>query len=436
MHAADKQEAVRPLSYSPGARIWETFKRNRLAYAALWMVGALVGVALLADFLAYNKPIVASYQGQLLFPIFRDYGERFLGLRLWPATWRKLDWRTLPLDWAIWPPVRYAPEELDLRNAPAVGPTEEQIIRTPAERHYLGTDRLGRDVLSGLIHGTRISLTVGIISMGIAALIGIVLGALAGYFGDDRLRISRASLWLGSFGLLIGLYYGFFVRRYALAEALGEGFLPFIGAFGLSLFVVALCTVLVWLPSRWLKRTRWGGKPVAVWVDFAISRLIEIKLSIPTMLLIFTVAAIAKPSIFLVMVIIGLTGWTGIARLTRGEMLKVRSMDYIQAARALGYSELRVAFLHALPNALTSALVSIAFGVASAILVESSLSFLGLGVSRTTVTWGALVSGARGDIHAWWLAVFPGLAIFLVVTAFNLIGEGLRDAIDPRLQAR
>ncbi|MCS6790300.1 MAG: ABC transporter permease [Bacteroidia bacterium] len=429
------QTAQPSISYSPGRRIWETFKQNRFAYFSLWTVGVLAVIALLADFLAYNKPIIASYQSKVMWPIFRDYGEA-MGFKLWEPELRKVDWRALNLDWALWPLVRYAPEELDLRNAPAVSPFGEQIVRSSAEWHYLGTDNLGRDVLSGLIHGSRISLTVGIVSVGIAAVIGIFLGALAGYFGDHSLQVSRATLWLGLPGILLGLYYGFYLRRYALAEALGQGFFYFLGSLLLSLLIVGGTAMLVWLPSRLLKRTAWGAHRIHLWVDLTISRIIEVIISLPTTLLIFTVVAIAKPSLFLVMAMIGVTSWTGIARFTRGEMLKVRSLDYIQAARALGYSDWRIMILHALPNSLAPVLVSIAFGVASAILVESGLSFLGIGVPPTTVTWGSLLSAARSATGAWWLAVFPGLAIFIVVTTFNLLGEGLRDAIDPRLQAR
>lgn len=430
----NKMEKV--VSYSPRARIWESFKKNRLAYFSLWFVGFLGAVAVLADFLAYNKPIVASYRGQVMWPVFRDYWEAWSGQSLWEAELRKADWRVLPLDWAVWPPVRYSPEELDLRNAPAVGPFDEQVIRSLAERHYLGTDNLGRDVLAGLIHGSRISLTVGLVSVGISALIGILLGALAGYFGDHLLQVSRASLWLGLLGSLLGLYYGFYLRRYALGEALSEGFVRFLGSLMLSVGVAVLVMALVWLPSRLLKKTSWGAHRIHLWMDLFISRLIEVMISLPTTLLIFTVAAIAKPSLFLVMAVIGVTSWTGIARFTRGEMLKVRSLDYIQAARALGYSDLRIMFLHALPNSLAPVLVSIAFGIASAILVESGLSFLGIGVPPTTVTWGSLLAAARSATGAWWLAVFPGVAIFVVVTLFNVLGEALRDAIDPRLQAR
>jgi peptide/nickel transport system permease protein len=175
------------------------------------------------------------------------------------------------------------------------------------------------------------------------------------------------------------------------------------------------------------------GKKIDVPVDILISRLIEVKVSIPTMLLILSIVAVMKsPSILMVMVIIGLTSWTSIAKYTRAELLKVRSLEFIQAAQSLGYGEWRTIFKHALPNSLSSVLVSIAFGVAGAILLESSLSFLGIGMKPEDVTWGSMLSSARGYFKAWWLAIFPGMAIFITVTIFNLLGEGLTDAMDPR----
>ena len=154
--------------------------------------------------------------------------------------------------------------------------------------------------------------------------------------------------------------------------------------------------------------------------------------SIPTLFLIISVVALAKPSIFIVMIIIGLTGWTGIARFIRAELLKVRNLEFIEAANALGYSESRIVFKHAIPNALSPVLIAIAFGIASAILTEATLSFLGIGVPAESLTWGSLLSASRQNTGAWWLAVFPGLAIFVTVTVYNLVGEGLTDALDPR----
>jgi peptide/nickel transport system permease protein len=169
-------------------------------------------------------------------------------------------------------------------------------------------------------------------------------------------------------------------------------------------------------------------------VDLALSRIIELMLAIPTFFLLLVVAATFPPSIWWVVAILGLTGWVGIARFVRGEFLKVRAMDYVAAAQSLGASDARIMLRHVLPNALAPVLVSMSFGVAGAILTESGLSYLGLGVPAEDVTWGSMLSVAQSNTTAWWLAVFPGAAIFLTVLAYNLLGDGLRDALDPREQ--
>jgi peptide/nickel transport system permease protein len=169
-------------------------------------------------------------------------------------------------------------------------------------------------------------------------------------------------------------------------------------------------------------------------VDLALSRIIELMLAIPTFFLLLVVAASFPPSIWWVVAILGLTGWVGIARFVRGEFLKVRAMDYVAAAQSLGASDARIILRHVLPNAIAPVLVSMSFGVAGAILTESGLSYLGIGVPAEDVTWGSLLSVAQSNTSAWWLAVFPGAAIFVTVLAYNLLGDGLRDALDPREQ--
>lgn len=224
-------------------------------------------------------------------------------------------------------------------------------------KHVMGTDDVGRDVLSRLIHGTVIAGSVGIVSVGIYVTIGIIIGALAGFFRG--------------------------------------------------------------------------------WVDIAISRLIEIVICFPTFFLIITIVALwEKPSIYNIMVALGLINWTGVARLIRGEFLKCMSEDYVAAARALGLSNSRIIFRHILPNAIAPVFVSASFGVAGAILVESSLSFLGFGVAPPTASWGEILRQGRNYINEnlYHLVWFPGVCIFFTVTMFNLLGEGLRDALDPRLR--
>jgi peptide/nickel transport system permease protein len=171
------------------------------------------------------------------------------------------------------------------------------------------------------------------------------------------------------------------------------------------------------------------------WVDWVLSRAIEIMMCVPSLVLILALIAILeKPTIWHLMAVIGATSWTGIARLSRGEFLKLKNMEYVAAARALGVKWPRVMFRHILPNALAPVMVPITFGIAAAILVESTLSFLGIGPPSKT-SWGALLHEGKENLQMWWLIVFPGTAIFLTVLAYNLVGEGIQHATDPRLKA-
>jgi len=239
----------------------------------------------------------------------------------------------------------YDPDFIDLK----------QVLMPPSPAHLLGTDTLGRDVLSRIIFGARISLLVGFVAVGIATLIGVLVGALAGYYG---------------------------------------------GA-----------------------------------LDQILMRLVDLMLCFPTIFLILAVIAVLGPSIWNIMAVIGLTGWMGVARLVRAEFLSLREREFVVAARALGASDARLIWRHLLPNALTPVMVSATLGVAGAILVESSLSFLGLGVQPPTPSWGNMLTMGKDNIEiAWWLSVFPGLAILVTVMSYNLLGEGIREAIDPRLR--
>lgn len=410
------------------------FKKNRLAVWSLRMVYVIIVIGLLADFLANEKPLYCKVDGQTFFPVLKDYAVG-MGLSKWPAEFAFAEWKTLKYESVIWPPIPYSETEMDVYNVQYVSPLKKQEVQSWRWKHFMGTDEIGRDVLAGMIHGTRVAMLVGIVSMSLAAIIGILLGALAGYFGDERLKVSRARLLLNGVFFFFAFFYAFISRGSVLANAFEENMLQFMVQLHISLFfflaIMALANVLA-IP---LKKIPYSGKRITLPLDILISRAIEIFISIPRLLLILSVVAIAKPSIMLVMVIIGATSWTGIARFIRGELLRVRSLEYIEAAQALGFSEARIIFRHAIPNSLTPVLIDIAFGVAGAILVESSLSFLGIGVQAEVVTWGKLLSIARQAPEAWWLAIFPGFAIFITVTVFNLLGEGLTDALDPRLKS-
>lgn len=228
------------------------------------------------------------------------------------------------------------------------------ILEPPSFKHPFGTDDLGRDVFSRMIYGARTSLLVGFVAVGIATIIGIFFGSIAGYYGG--------------------------------------------------------------------------------WTDRIIMRFIDIMLTIPTFFLILAVIAFIGPSIWNIMIVIGLTSWMGVARLVRAEFLSLKEREFVLAAKAMGASDRRIIFKHILINSLAPVFVSAVLGIAGAVLLESGLSFLGLGVQPPTPTWGNILTLGKDNIEiAWWLSVFPGFAILLTVLGYNLLGEGIRDALDPRL---
>ncbi len=415
------------------ANTWKQFKKNKMALWSLRFVMFLVFIALIADFIANEKPIACKYQGEVYFPLMKSYAVG-IGIGEWQDEFQNVTWKDLEYDWVVFPLVPYIPQNIDSWNSQSVGPFDDQEIKSERWRHWLGTDELGHDILSAMIHGVRIALLVGLVSMSIASLIGIILGALAGYFGDHRLKISRIRLFLNLIFLYFAIFYAFGARSYVLSDALSISFGTFLGSLSFSLLIFFGIMAIGNLLAIPLKKINWLAHRVSIPMDIIVSRLIEIMLSIPTLFLILAIVAIAKPSIFLVMAVIGLTSWTGIARFIRAELLRVRSLEYIEAANALGYSQFRIVMKHALPNALSSMLIAVAFGIAAAILIESTLSFLGIGVPAETLTWGSILSAARQTPEAWWLAIFPGLAIFVTVSVYNLLGEGLTDALDPRLR--
>jgi peptide/nickel transport system permease protein len=282
------------------AATWRRFRRSKLAVGALLYVAVVALIALLAPAIATDRPTA---------------------------------------------PVPFGPNTVDIASR----------LRPPDHQHRLGTDDLGRDVLARMIHGARVSLSVGLTATAIALIVGSLLGALAGYYGGAA--------------------------------------------------------------------------------DWIVSRLIELVLCFPFLFLVLGIVALFGPSFLTIMIALGLTSWTTEARFVRGEFLRIRDMEFAVAARASGARDWRIIVRHLLPNAFAPVLVSASFGVATAILIESALSFLGMGVPLPTPSWGNLLYSAEQHIdYAWWLALFPGIAIFLTVAAFNIIGDRARDAFDPRAE--
>jgi peptide/nickel transport system permease protein len=276
---------------------WKRFRKNKLAVIGLWVLGLLIVSALLAPLLAPYNPFIS------------------------------------------------------LKNAAG----SYNTLQPPSGTHLLGTDSLGRDILSRMIYAGRISLSVGLVSVSIATILGTILGALAGYFRG--------------------------------------------------------------------------------WVDAIIMRIVDVVICFPVLFLVISVSTLLKPNIFNVMIIIGLVNWTKTARLVRGEILKVREYEFVEATRALGSRSGRIIFRHMLPNILAPLLVQATLQTAAAILTEASLSFLGVGVQQPTPSWGNMLNEAMSlSVLAskLWIWLPPGFAILITVLCINFVGDGLRDAFDPK----
>ena len=376
----------------------------------------LVVVALFADVLANDRPLLARLDGRTYFPAFRGMLVD-LGMLHWNEGLANVRWDELDYERVLRAPVPYDAQATDFANSNYVGPLDAQDVPSLRWRHWLGTDQLGRDVLAGMISGTRVALVVGLISMGIATLLGGLLGALAGFFGDDRLRTSWWRIVLNVFAFFLIWLWCFHARAYT-NQTQGWG-----GSVLLALLLLGVANAVAWGAERRLP----GSVRVRFPVDLIVMRGVEIFNAVPGLLLLLAVVAVLeRSSIFYVMLIIGVLRWTAVARFLRAEMLRVREMEYIAAARVLGFSQTRTLFRHALPNALGPVVIVISFGIASAVLLEAALSFIGIGTGDT-ITWGKLLAGARTQVSAWWLAVFPGLGIFGTVLLFNLLGDALSE---------
>lgn len=361
---ASEASPVINIPKSPGfwKETWRRFRKSRVSMVAFAFVIGMSLAALFSPAIAGTRPVVCKYKGSLYFPALGYFNPSWENAIFTQDKFRRRYYENLKAkdadSWAIWPLYYQDPyrrvRDGEFKDQPG---NLAKDLGVPSWNNPFGTDQRGVDVFAQMVHGTRIALLVGFVSMGIAASIGITIGAIAGYAGG--------------------------------------------------------------------------------WIDAILSRLIEVVMCIPTLILILALIAILdQPTIWQLMAVIGVTGWTGIARLTRAEFLRLKESDFVASARVTGISRFRIVFFYILPNAIAPVLVPITFGIAGAILIESGLSYLGFGAPPPSPSWGALLSEGRRNYTMWWLIVFPGLAIFSAVLSYNLIGEGLQEATDPRLRDR
>jgi peptide/nickel transport system permease protein len=384
-------------------------RSKRLAVG--WLL-FLVVLALAGDFLTNDRPLIATMEGETRFPVLHEYG-RALGL-VDPYQPTVRNWYRAAPDWALWPPIPYSAGKSDLKNGGYISPFGEQDTGERA-RHYLGTDDLGKDVLAGLIHGSRVAIMVGFGSMLLSLLLGIPLGSVAGFFGNRSLRGPRY-VWLGwIIGGGLGVVYALVSLR------------PYVGHPGLLVsFFLCLASALLmgWSLRAVLKLIPPLRKTVAFPADSLVLQGIELFVNIPGLvLLIALVAVINEPSIGVVVLVIGVLRWPSVARYLRAELLRIRNLPYIEAAKVNGVPDWRILFRHALPNAIGPLLIVASFGLGAAILLESFLSFLGVGIPADQVTWGSLLKQSRDHPAAWWMAIFPGLMLTLTVLSCNLLAD-------------
>ena len=359
-------------------RFWRLFRKNQLAFLGLvifvlFFLTAVAGLVLTSGSNPYFDPAIVRLEEKLR------------------------------------PPLSAPRESLLSKDIPRVG------------LYLLGTDELGRDVFARMIQGAWVSLTVGFVAVGIAVLVGIFLGGISGYYGQNAIMAGH---------LITAILFITGIALFA-AKAVTSGTL---------LLVIGGLSFIFLQGSK--KRGADTGWTKILWIrtisiDTLIMRFVDIMLCFPSFFLILTVVALLPASIYNIMIIIGLTSWMGTTRFVRAEFLSLREQDFVTAAHALGVSSGRVIFRHMIPNAVAPVLVSATIGIASAILTEAGLSFLGLGVPPPHATWGNILSDGKNYIFdAPWLTFIPGIAILIVVLSFNLFGEGLRDALNPRLRER
>ncbi len=409
--------------------------RPRKLLLSNWLLFCYVFIGVFAPLLANEKPLLITINSKTFFPAFT--GNPYSNLpdstgKFVKTLSNNIDWKKIKAETKIFPPVSWSPLKSDLTNS-FVSPLDEQYFQNNNNneklpfryRHFLGTGKTGNDVLASLIHGCRTSLLIGFCSTLIAILIGICLGGMAGYFGDEQLKIKRGSFLLSIILILPSWFYTFFLRQEILKNSFSLSML--FGMFQLTISIILFLCLILWPLLLRFSFSAFLQKKITIPVDGLISRTLEIFLSLPRLILILTLAAITKPSVGSLILIIGLTSWTETARMVRAQFLSLREMNYIAAAKAVGNSNFRILFIHLLPNAISQVIVLGIFGMASAILMETGLSFLGAGVPAETPTWGSLMFQARENYQAWWLVIFSGAAIFFLLISLNSLGKRIKQ---------
>ncbi|WP_235297723.1 ABC transporter permease [Portibacter marinus] len=347
---------------------------------AIWVIIGYLAIALFHPFIANDKPIVCKINERLYYPIFDDQ----------PIDLSASEWKVMAL-------IPYSASTID---------TKASFQPPFKSNHILGTDILGRDTLAGIFKGTEIAVKIGFISVFLATFLALIIGLSVSYLKRFPIRLSRIQFVIIILSFLFLVYYSWI--------SMFKGFLFFMVPL-LGLLMVN--GILAWLiPHKW--------KTMNLPIDVFYLRLVEAMKAIPGLIFVLMCVSLFNEfSVSGLTLILAFLMWPSISRFIRAESMKILVQDYITAARAYGASGFRILLRHVLPKLFTSLSVIIAFSISSAIIIESTLSFIGLGVPIEQVSWGSLLKEAQRNISAWWLAVFPGLALFILILCLNIVGE-------------
>ena len=358
--------------FSPtNLRRWENFKANRRGYWSFWLFLLLFLLSAGAEFIANDRPIVASYRGEILFPVFVNYPEEKFGGFLAETDYRSsfIQDEINANGWMIWPPIRYSYQTVN-SNIPHSAPTAPFWLMTRAERcagyplkeadpdcrlgnlNWLGTDDQARDVMARMIYGFRISVLFGLILTVCSAVVGVTAGAVQGYFGG--------------------------------------------------------------------------------WTDLLMQRFIEIWSSMPVLYILLIIAAILPPGFFVLLGIMLLFSWVGFVGVVRAEFLRARNFEYVRAARALGVNNRTIMWRHLLPNAMVATLTFLPFILSGSITTLTSLDFLGFGMPPGSPSLGEMIAQGKSNLQAPWLGLTAFFTMSIMLSLLIFVGEAVRDAFDPR----
>lgn len=374
--------------------MWRSLHKSR------WALGVIAVYAFLGIFnslIANDQALIAQKKGEWIFPAFEDLLFDW-GLKSHGA----IEQETKDFQFALFPIIRYKATTLDVSHAGFTKPADGS-----GQGHYLGTDQLGRDVAAGVVRGCYTSFRIGLLATLFCALLGITLGLLMGYFGNKGILLNTGQV------ILLGLWTFFSIYFLFYPPISGGG--PFIAA---VFFWIALVFAGFYY-LRNISKTR-----LYLPLDGFLTKIIALRRSIPTLILLLVLFPLfTRPNINNVILVILILGWTGFARHARAETLSVKERDFVTASRIMGSGHFSILIKHILPNIMPTMLVLAAMNFAGNVLLESTLSFLGMGLPPEEVSWGSLLSEGRKNPYAWWLVIFPGLALFVLVFTINKLTD-------------